>query len=209
MTTTVSDIVPLAPADLEAAIGVCARAFQRDPCLVFSVPDESERLRLTASLFAPVLRVYHRHGGVFGFTSRGALEGVAVCLPPGEEATDEELDAAGFGRALVEWGETRFAPMGSFLEMLHAVRMRVMPRPHWYCLLLAVEPAQQRQGIGGALVRFIQAQAAMANVPFYLETDVPDNVGYYEGHGFSIVESWPVPALGGAPTWGLRWDPAG
>ncbi|MDQ3870061.1 MAG: GNAT family N-acetyltransferase [Chloroflexota bacterium] len=208
MTTTVSDIVPLAPADLETAIGVCARAFQRDPCLVFSVPDEGERLRLTASLFAPVLRVYHRHGGVFGFVSRGTIEGVAVCLPPGEEATDEELGTAGLDQALEEWGETRFAPMGSFLGAMHAVRMRVMPTPHWYCLLLAVEPAQQRQGIGGALLRYVQARAAAARVPFYLETDVPENVGYYEGHGFSVVESWPVPALGGARTWGLRWEPA-
>ncbi len=206
---TASDIVPLAPADLEAAIGLCARAFQRDPCLVFSVPDEVERLRLTAVLFAPVLRAYQAHGGVVGFVTRGTIEGVAVCLPPGEEATDDELAAAGFGQALEEWGEATFAPMGSFLEAMHAVRMRVMPGPHWYCLLLAVEPALQRQGIGGALVRFIQARAQAAGVPFYLETDVPGNVGYYERHGFAIAESWPVPALGGARTWGLRWDPPG
>jgi predicted N-acetyltransferase YhbS len=84
-----------------------------------------------------------------------------------------------------------------------------MPVPHWYCLLLAVEPARQRRGIGGALLRSIQARAAAAGVAFYLETDVPENVPYYEGHGFRVVESWRMPALGDAPVWALRWDPRG
>jgi GNAT superfamily N-acetyltransferase len=199
--------VPLAGSDFEAALGVAARAFQRDPCLVFSVPDEAERLRLTTILFRPVMRAYLPHGGVFA--TQGAIEGVAVCLPPGEVLTDEEQLAAGLGQAIEEWGEARFAGMGSLFGAFAEVRARLMPTPHWYCLLLAVEPGRQRQGLGGAMLDHIKGRATAAGVPFYLETDVPQNVSYYERHGFRVVERQTTPALDDAPWWALRWDPRG
>jgi GNAT superfamily N-acetyltransferase len=201
------EIVPLAASDFDAALGVTARAFQRDPCLVYSVPDAVERLRLTTVLFRPVMRAYFPHGGILA--TRGAIEGVAVCLPPGETLTDAEQLAAGLGQAVEEWGEARFAPMGSLFGAFAEVRARLMPTPHWYCLLLAVEPARQRQGLGRAMLDAVKTRAATAGVPFYLETDVPQNVPYYEGHGFRVVESSRTPALGDAPWWALRWDPQG
>lgn len=198
-------IVPLAEADIPAAALLAARAFNRDPAFVFPIPDAAKRLRLTTPLFAAILRAYLPHDGVFA--TQGDLEGIAIGLPPGGEVADAEMAAAGFGQVVEAWGAEIFAPLGSFLEALHVTRMRLMPMPHWYLLILAVEPARQRQGIGGAMLRHIQSLAAAAGVPFYLETDVPGNVGYYEGHGFRVVEQWPVPAMDGAPTWGMCWDP--
>jgi GNAT superfamily N-acetyltransferase len=73
---------------------------------------------------------------------------------------------------------------------MNAVHTRVMQQPHWYCLFLAVEPTLQCQGIGSALLRYIQALAQVAKVPVYLESDVPENVAYYRQHGFVVVECW-------------------
>jgi ribosomal protein S18 acetylase RimI-like enzyme len=199
----VSTIVPLAEADFESAVGVAARAFQRDPALVFCVPDEAERLRLTIELFRPLMRAHLPHGGIFA--TQGVTEGVAVCTPPGEEVADDELMAAGFGEAVEAWGAA-FGPLGSMFGAFHTVRTRVMPTPHWYCLVLAVEPTRQRQGLGTAMLDHLKTQATGAGVPVYLETDVPQNVPYYEGQGFRVVERHTTPELGDAPWWGLRWD---
>jgi GNAT superfamily N-acetyltransferase len=204
---TAADIVPLAATDLDAALDLAVRAVQHDPVFVMSVPDEADRLRLVTPLVAAVLRAYLPHGGVLA--TRGTIEGVALCLPPGEAASDAELVAAGIGEVLALWGESRFAPVGALFAAFTTVRTRLMPMPHWYCPILAVEPARQRQGVGSAMLGHIKARATAAGMPIYLETVVPGTVDYYEGHGFRVVESHTTPELGNAPWWALRWDSPG
>jgi len=198
-------IVPLTPAAVPAAAELVARAFRDEPFLVYAVPEPETRVRLTAHLCVAVLRAYLPHGGVL--VTAGAMEGVAACLPPGAEVTDEDLMAAGFGDAVAEWGEAAFAPVAGLLGEMATVRERTMPGPHWYCLVFAVEPARQRQGIGGRLMRAIATRADAAGVPVYLETDVEANVEYYARHGFAVAATWAVASLNDAPCWALRRDP--
>jgi hypothetical protein len=55
-----------------------------------------------------------------------------------------------------------------------------------YLWFLGVEPACQRTGKGGALLTQIMQEAKQLNRPVYLETSSPDNVCFYQKHGFEV-----------------------
>jgi ribosomal protein S18 acetylase RimI-like enzyme len=78
---------------------------------------------------------------------------------------------------------------GLHMEHEHA---RFAPGPHWYLFVLAVEPACQRQGIGGALLQPVLASADATGTPCYLETHIDHNVRFYQRHGFEVMSAAPV-----------------
>jgi len=73
------------------------------------------------------------------------------------------------------------------LAYLDREHKRLMTRPHWYLWAIGVEPAHQRQGIGGQLLQPVLAQADEEQVPCYLETQVESNLSFYRKWGFVVV----------------------
>jgi len=74
----------------------------------------------------------------------------------------------------------------------------VHPRPpHWYLYAIGVDPAHQRQGAGGALLRSRLTRVDADGAAAYLESSKTENIPVYEHFGFRVVE---IPALpGGVP----------
>jgi GNAT superfamily N-acetyltransferase len=72
----------------------------------------------------------------------------------------------------------------AFATRLHH---RLAPMPHWYLMLLAVEPESQGQGLGSRLLVPRLARADSAGMPIYLETHSPRNPPFYQKHGFEVV----------------------
>jgi len=58
---------------------------------------------------------------------------------------------------------------------------------HWHVAALAVLPERQRQGVGTQLMKHFCGYVDSSGGSGYLETDVKDNVSYYEGFGFSVI----------------------
>ena len=56
--------------------------------------------------------------------------------------------------------------------------------PHWYLAGIGVEPAEQRRGIGGALMAPGLEAAERAGIPCALLTNSERNLSFYEAHGF-------------------------
>jgi ribosomal protein S18 acetylase RimI-like enzyme len=77
--------------------------------------------------------------------------------------------------------------IGLVLDYLNDVHHRDFAPEHWYLSVVGVAPAQQRQGIGRALVLAGVAQAAAAGLPCYLDTAAPENVPFYEQLGFQVL----------------------
>jgi GNAT superfamily N-acetyltransferase len=59
-------------------------------------------------------------------------------------------------------------------------------------MIIGVDPPRQGQGIGSALMRPQLEKADGARLPCYLETDRPEDVVFYEKHGFAVVEKLTV-----------------
>lgn len=78
--------------------------------------------------------------------------------------------------------------------------------PHYYLFAISVHPALQGQGIGGKLMRPALNQVDAAHMPAYLESSKESNIGFYQNHGFRVIEKV-VPAQGCPPLW-LMWRDA-
>jgi GNAT superfamily N-acetyltransferase len=75
---------------------------------------------------------------------------------------------------------------------------------HWHLGPVAVEPFQQGQGIGTAMLNAFCAVVDDTGAHAYLETDKHENVRLYQRFGFTVVKSAEVL---GVPNW-FMWRAA-
>lgn len=67
-------------------------------------------------------------------------------------------------------------------------RHELLPEPHWYAEMLAVDPDRQRFGLGAVLTRHGLARADATGHPVFLEADCPSNATFYTKLGFELIE---------------------
>ncbi|HET7238318.1 MAG TPA: GNAT family N-acetyltransferase [Terrimicrobiaceae bacterium] len=108
------------------------------------------------------------------------FSGVALWMPPGVGPNEEALTEFVEGSVADSRKASVFAV---FAEM-----GRVHPsEPHWYLPLIGVNPAQQGNGIGAALLRPVLEECDRSNLPAYLEATIARRMPLYQRHGFEPV----------------------
>jgi ribosomal protein S18 acetylase RimI-like enzyme len=195
------DVVRLRDEQLDEASHVLARAFQEDPAWVWLIPDARRR----ASLLPWLFRVGFEVTDADVWTTDGGVRGCARWLPPGRSP----MRVGATLRALVTTPLRLRDATGRFLAYGRAVeglRARVSPGPHWYLAGIGVDPAEQRQGVGAALLEPGLAGAARDNVPAVLLTNNEGNLVFYRRHGFEIVAEGETPAHG-PHAWAMLREP--
>ena len=182
-------------------VGVAA--FCDDPFFTFLMPREDRRRRFLSIFCRATVGEVGAGAVVHGArTSSGELIGVAAFVKPGVwplsiAAQLRQLRSGFVGllprpRALIDGPRYLFA-----IESIH-------PKDEmWYLALLAVDPANQRGGIGGALQMQVYPQADREGVDSYLETQKEANLAYYRRFGYE-VERELHPVKTGPPLWTLR-----
>jgi ribosomal protein S18 acetylase RimI-like enzyme len=196
--------IPLSPSQIKHAAVVMAQAFFEDPYFTFILPEAGKRARILPWLFERTIRYGQRYGRVF--TTPG-LEGVAMWLGPqntglavmGALRTGLFLLPLKLSRQELE----RSLSLANYAEKLHK---KSVTRRHWYLYGLGVEPSRQGQGIGGALLRPILAQADRERLACYLDTNNEFNVPFYERYGFAVISQGRAQSTG-PKTWGMLRRP--
>jgi ribosomal protein S18 acetylase RimI-like enzyme len=199
--------MPLADAQIQVAratpdrlpvlASVLARALANDP--IFQIPfggtGSIEEIRELA------FRLYQKPSELGMVWEAGDGEGAAVWIPPGEArflgvSTDadpvrakSESDNGPSHQRVWDWLE-------SYVD-----------DDVWYLEVLGVDPANQNQGVGGALTRHGLGLAAADGAAAFLETSVARNVPYYERFGFEVVAEGDAPS-NGPHVWFMRHEPA-
>jgi len=195
------EIVRLRDDQVREAADVLARAFHDDPAWVWMLPDERRRATLLPWLF----RVGFEVTDADVWTTDGQVRGCARWLPPGRAV----MRVAPTLRALLTTplrlrdATTRFLAYGRAVE---SMRNRVAPGPHWYLAGIGVDPAEQRHGVGAALMQPGLDGAARSRVPAVLLTNSKRNLGFYEAHGFEVVAEGSTPERG-PHAWAMTWTP--
>ena len=180
-------ITRLSEPALDEAADIQARAFFDDPLFEFIFPDERDRLARLPWL----MRLGVAYGCRFGHveTTAGTMLGHAVWLPPGEtHLADERLVDAGFVDPDRHMGPQALARFGTFMEQIAPRHDRLVPEPHWYLMILGVDPPHQGQHVGSTLIQSTLARADADARRCYLETVKPRNVPFYRKHGFEVLE---------------------
>jgi ribosomal protein S18 acetylase RimI-like enzyme len=195
------EIVRLEQSRLGEASDVLARAFHDDPAWVWLLPDAARRARLLPWLF----RIGFDVTAADVWATAGDVHGVARWLPPGRSSMRIAptlrallVTPARMGRATV--------PFLAYGHAVESIRAETMPGPHWYLGGIGVDPAQQRRGVGAALLRPGLESAAREGLPAVLLTNNDANLSFYRRHGFEIVREAAMPR-GGPPAWAMVKSP--
>jgi GNAT superfamily N-acetyltransferase len=188
------EIRPLQPDDYREAARIVTDALLHDPGWVAVGPDRtSHRRRVALSYHRAAIGVVHRYGRpIYGAFDDGRLAGVAVTFAAGRYPPPA-------------WTFVRYVP--SFLAAgpasivrglrTSAIQDRGHPHDeHVFLWFLAVDPGQQRKGIGRALLNRVFEDA---EAPVYLDTANPANVPYYASFGFEEIGRAALPR--GATMW--------
>jgi ribosomal protein S18 acetylase RimI-like enzyme len=178
---------------VDEAASMMARAFFDYPMWQWIMPDEEHRRRaLPISARASVL-----WGQLLGetFAVGAPMRGLAVWARPG--MADEDVDPDG---SRTDWdnvvaavgpeGMRRFETM---IEVQKPLREKYIPEGGWYLAWLGVEPAEQKSGIGSALLRDMLDRLDEDGAATYLETEKAANVPYYLKHGYEVVHQGVLP----------------
>jgi GNAT superfamily N-acetyltransferase len=194
-----SSVVPLRETQIEPAGFVLARAFYDDPFMTYAFPDPDHRFRELPWFMAIGVRTALQQGRVH---TDARLAGAAVWLPPGIVEPDEALlEENGFRDAPRRLGEETLLRFAGNMQHLGEWHRRLAPEPHWYLMILGVDPPLQGRGIGGELMQPILAECDREGVPAYLETQKARNVPFYRKHGFEVLRETDAPT--GGPHWWL------
>ncbi|MEM6703706.1 MAG: GNAT family N-acetyltransferase [Acidobacteriota bacterium] len=163
--------------DEPAVLATIAVAFAEDPGARWFSP--------TARAFLENI-VAHARVQIHGAMQRGSAyctddcTGVALWLPPGGTLNDEALEEA-LSQAVPD-------AIAGDIAVLEEQAARYRPEePHWYLPILAVDPAYQGRGHGGALLRQGLEACDRDGAPAYLEASNPRCVRLYERHGFQSL----------------------
>ncbi len=187
MTTTSIEPVRLQRAQIGDAGAVLGRAFHTNPGFVWMLADEASRPRKLSWFMGAGTKVGCKDGEVY--TTPGKVDGAAVWLPPGKTTLSTmQMISAGMLAAPVRWGIGPFMKFMSVMNRFEHEHKQAMPGDHWYLMIIGVDPPRQGQGVGSALMAPVLAKADESRLPCYLETDKPEDVVFYQKHGFEVVE---------------------
>jgi len=171
--------------DVDAAANSLAKAFMNDPLQNYTFPDEQERKERSPAHFKAGVEYGMRFGEVY-ITSQA--EGVVVCLPPNKtEITPERAEEGGLTRLPELMGEEQAGRFFSVLEFIGTYHNQDVPEPHWYIMILGVDPVHHGKGWGKTLLEPVMKKAEANGEPVYLETAQPANVSFYEKQEFRVL----------------------
>jgi GNAT superfamily N-acetyltransferase len=194
---------PLELESTSAAGAVLGRAFADNPGMVAVLAHMTRQDRHAA---LPAIKRGFASAAVRFGEARGAwdgerLVGASLTYAPGQYP----LSLRGFAALASGCVSPRLLP--ATLRFLHInawMEKRHEKSPHYYLMVLGVEPALQGKGVGGALLRELSSRADAARVPCWLETDKEENVPIYGRHGYVVVDDEVLPRLGGLRMWTMR-----
>ena len=74
-----------------------------------------------------------------------------------------------------------------FVEWTSALTKQEPREPHWHLGPVAVDASWRGKGVGSALMRAFIEKVEQRGDYAYLETDKPENVGFYQRFGFEVM----------------------
>jgi ribosomal protein S18 acetylase RimI-like enzyme len=170
-----------------AELPIAAQLLSRSMCdnlnnvRAFGMKDREGRQRSLARFFLPVLQGLHRRGLIVGAFCDGTLVGVCGIARPGN-CQPNAAEKLAIVPALVV-GNSVGTPL-RILRWTGEWARRDPPAPHWHLGPVAVDTHLQGRGVGHAMLGAFCTRMDDSGASSYLETDKPENVGFYEKFGF-------------------------
>jgi len=163
--------------DQSRLVAAIVLAFCEDPAVRWTYPAPENYLKH----FPDLVRIFGRRAfecGTAHFV--GEAQAAGLWLPPGVQP-DEDALMAHFQRTVLEQHQDTLFSVFEQMGQYHP------DEPHWYLPLIGVDPAQQGEGYGSALLAHALRLCDEDGTPAYLESSNPKNIPLYQRHGFEVL----------------------
>ena len=163
--------------EIPRAVAAIVAAFISDPPARFAWPSPHDYLSAMPVATGEFAGSSFQHGTAYVSAD---FCGAALWLPPGVEPNGRALEKVFRDTARPEHMDDL---LGTFEKMEQS-----HPREaHWYLPQIGVEPNAQGKGIGAALMRHALARCDQERALAYLEASKPQNIPFYQRHGFEVI----------------------
>jgi ribosomal protein S18 acetylase RimI-like enzyme len=198
-----SAIMSLQRGSIDRAAITLERAFSTDPLFTWIFPDPDTRSARLQRFIRVPLEYGVRYGRV---TASHEAKAACVWLPPGAGMTMPRMIRSGMLGAPFRTGFGPFLKFMAANEIMDKIHKARAPEPHWYLVVVGVDPELQGQGVGSAIVRDGLAFADRESKPCYLDTSERRNLAFYERLGFVVLDEATL-GKGGPKAWAMRREP--
>jgi ribosomal protein S18 acetylase RimI-like enzyme len=172
--------------EMPRAVSAIVAAFLTDPPARFAWPSPHDYLQAMPLATREFAGSSFEHGTAYVTAD---FCGAALWLPPGVQPNGKALEKVFLDTANREHLDDLRAAFER-MEQSHP------QEPHWYLPQIGVEPNAQGKGLGAALMRHALARCDQEKALAYLEASKPQNVPFYQRHGFEVIGEI---RMGGAP----------
>ena len=163
--------------EMPRAVAAIVAAFIADPTARFAWPSPHDYLLTMPLATREFAGSCFKHGTAYVSED---FCGAALWLPPGVEPNGESLEKMFRDTVKREHLDDLLATFEK-MEQSH-------PREaHWYLPQIGVDPNAQGKGIGAALMRHALARCDQEQALAYLEASKPQNIPFYQRHGFEVI----------------------
>jgi GNAT superfamily N-acetyltransferase len=166
-----------APGEMPRAVSVIVAAFLEDPPARFAWPSPHDYLMTMPVATREVASSSFKHGTAYVSAD---LSGVALWFPPGVDLNGEALEKLFRETAKREH-------LDDLLATFEKMGQSHPREPHWYLPQIGVDPNAQGKGIGADLMRHALARCDQEGALAYLEASKPENIPFYQRHGFEVI----------------------
>lgn len=195
-----SEIQRLDPDNVDIAALTIGKAFANDPAFHWIFPEETSRVEKIRRLNLVAVKMGLRIGHTY--TSQGG-KALAIWVPPGRKISGMDMMISGMVTVPFRIGLSPFMKFGSIMDESEKIHLKHMTVPHWYLMILVVDPDLQGQGLGSDLVEEGLARVDSDHCGCYLETSEPGNIKFYESFGFTVMEHFRT-EKGGIDVWAMH-----
>lgn len=183
-------------------------AFHTDGMFMYVFPDEAARARHLPQVMGDGIAYGHKYGEVH--VNAGKVEGVCVSAIRGVNTGSHPRPS--ITRKVnqyvthLRYGRESYRRYKLAVQAIGELHLRNISGPHWYLLLLGVNPVKQGSGLGGLLLKQLILQADSQRLPIYLDTFKKQNLTFYAHYGFEVKQEVSVDG-GKAMAWALVHPP--
>lgn len=159
-----SAITSLQRGSIDRAAVTLERAFSPDPLFTWVFPDPATRPAALQRFMRVPLEYGLRYGRV---TASREAKAACVWLPPGPAITIRRMIRSGMLALPFRTGVGPFVKFMTANETVDKIHKARVPEPHWYLIVVGVDPELQSPGVGSAMVREGLALADRESKPCY------------------------------------------
>jgi GNAT superfamily N-acetyltransferase len=163
--------------EIPHAVAVIVAAFIADPPARFAWPSPHDYLQAMPRATREFAGSCFKHGTAYVSAD---FRGAALWLPPGVEPDGEAL-----GKMFRETAKREH--LDDLLATFEKMEQSHPREAHWYLPQIGVDPTAQGKGLGAALMTHALVRCDQERALAYLEASKPENVPFYQRHGFEVI----------------------